>query len=435
MVTPADAARRARGHHRLEGVDVAHLVAEDGDASRSLAGDQPLDRLTLAAGVARAKIDDRPTAVVREPVHEAQASFHAVDRIDDRGARRGDVVGLANVEGHGWSLTFDEQPRRRPKLGCDGGRERAGRSAVRIEGRIGRDDQALGAPAPWQPAVLEAVVTEVFDAADADARGHIRDDAPGQHREGEPVRPLGRDAAEPPECPLRERLDAGDGRVARPDGEGAVEVDHEQQRCGNGQGGERRVDRGRGRDRGQRRRDRVLRRRGAGRCHGRPVTAGMTSRLASSMVPRSSSGRLGAGAGSSTWRAAAGAPEPPTAEGDADAEGEALGLGVAEPLGPADALGLGVAEVLGLALVDALGDGSSAKEAGGRGAAFGAAPGTGAKRRIPPRTSAAAAIPVTRPATIDSRGHMLARRVPVRTRRGASAEPPIRCASDGQTDR
>jgi len=155
------------------------------------------------------------------------------------------------------------------------------------------------------------------------------------------------------------------------------------------------------------------------------------------MVARSSSGRLGAGAGSPTWRATAGAPEPPTADGDADAEGEALGLGVAEALGLAlaEALGLAVAEALGLALADALGDGSNAKDADGWGAAVGAALGTGAKRRIPPKTSAAAAIPVTRPATIDSRGHMLARRVPVRTRRGASAEPPIRCASDGQTDR
>ena len=130
MVTPG-AARRARGHHRLEGVDVAHLVPEETTAP-ALARDQPLDRLTLAAGVARAKIDDRPTAVVaRARGARPRRRLHAVDRIDDRGARRGDVVGLANVEGHGRSLAFDEQPRRRPKLGCDAGRERLGRGAVR----------------------------------------------------------------------------------------------------------------------------------------------------------------------------------------------------------------------------------------------------------------------------------------------------------------
>ena len=229
-----------------------------------------------------------------------------------------------------------------------------GRGAVRIEGRIGRDDQALGAPAPWQASVLEAVVAEVLDAADADARArHPRRRARSGRRRASRS---GRSDAMPPSR-LSARCASGSMRATAgsrdPDGERAVEVDHEQQRCGNGQGVERRVDGGRGRDRGQRRRDRALRRSGAGRCHGWTATLGVASRFVSSMLPRSVFGTFRTEAGSPTSNAAAGAPEPPTAEGDADAEadaeGGALGLGVAEAVGLAlaEALGLGVAEAVG----------------------------------------------------------------------------------------
>jgi hypothetical protein len=102
-----------------------------------------------------------------------------------------------------------------------------------------------------------------------------------------------------------------------------------------------------------------------------------------------------------------------------DGEADALPLGDGEADARGDATGDG--DALALDGVDGLGDGSSANEPDGWGTAVGAAPGAGVKRRIPPRTSAAAAIPVSRPATIDSRGHMLARRVPVPTCRGRSA--------------
>ena len=78
------------------------------------------------------------------------------------------------------------------------------------------------------------------------------------------------------------------------------------------------------------------------------------------------------------WNSAA--PEP-----DGDAADEAVGEAVAT----ADALGLG----LGGAAV---------------GGALKAGAGAGPRNRIPPMTSAAAAIPVTRPATIDRRGHICA---------------------------
>ena len=81
-----------------------------------------------------------------------------------------------------------------------------------------------------------------------------RDRPPGQDRDAEPTGPRGRDAAERAQGPLRERLDAGGGRVARPDGERPVEVDHDQQRCGNGR---RRAPRRRGRDGRGEARDRV----------------------------------------------------------------------------------------------------------------------------------------------------------------------------------
>ena len=48
-----DTARRSRGHDGFEGIDVAHLVAKDGDGSGAVAGDELLDGLPLAACIAR----------------------------------------------------------------------------------------------------------------------------------------------------------------------------------------------------------------------------------------------------------------------------------------------------------------------------------------------------------------------------------------------
>src|SRR6188474_3199883 len=124
---------------------------------------------------------------------------------------------------------------------------------------------------------------------------------------------------------------------------------------------------------------------------------GCPRRFVRSIVPPPTCGTTRAGACSPTWNRPAavdppeagalggGDPEAPDPDGEADtAEGEGDGDGV-----PIDTDGCG---------------------AGVR-----AAPGSGAKTTIPPSTSSAAATPASRPARIDRRGHMLARRVPVRT--------------------
>jgi hypothetical protein len=127
---------------------------------------------------------------------------------------------------------------------------------------------------------------------------------------------------------------------------------------------------------------------------GRPL------RFARSMVPPPTCGTTSDGAVSPTWNAAAGPADGPRADADGDASPDADGVGV--------------------------GEGRSPRDAEGWGGGVGAAPGTGASSRIPPMTSAAAAMPVNRPATMESRGHMLARRVPVRTVPGASGRPTLR---------
>jgi len=125
---------------------------------------------------------------------------------------------------------------------------------------------------------------------------------------------------------------------------------------------------------------------------------------------------LGAGAASAAW-ATSGGGEASLPDGKADADAEADTDAEADADGDADPEG----EAVALSVAVAPGEGTGVNDADGWVVSVGAAPGTGAKRRIPPRTSAAAAIPVSRPATIDSRGHMLARRVPVRTRGGRFA--------------
>ena len=101
-----------RRDDRLERVDVAHLVAEDRDTTRSVARDEPFDRLALAAGLARTEIDDRAAAIGSQPVDEPEPALHGPDGLDDRGAGGRHVVGLAHVERHGRSLPLHEQPGR-----------------------------------------------------------------------------------------------------------------------------------------------------------------------------------------------------------------------------------------------------------------------------------------------------------------------------------
>jgi len=385
----SDIAHRACGDDGLERIDVTHLVAQDRDRSGVVAGDQPFDSLALTARLARTQIDDGSAAVMREAMDETEPSFDCLDRCDHGGTRGGDVVGLAHVERHRRALAFHEQPRRRSELSSDADGQCFCGIAVDVERRVGRDDELFRTPSTWQPRVLETVIAQVVDATDAHPSGDVGNDATGEHRESEAVRARGSDSGEPPKSALCERLDPRYGGIARTDRERAIEVDHEQ---------ERRLSRQKRRqgsaDLGGRRDRRSPRRRGA-------------------------TGSPGAGRRHG-WTAAV--------LGDADADGTAFGFADSEALAAADgdALGLGLAlgdpepDGLGDTDADTLGDGSSANDGGGWGARVGAAPGIGAKRRIPPRTSAAAAIPVSRPATIDSRGHMLARRVPVRTPRGAS---------------
>src|SRR4249920_399230 len=74
------------------------------------------------------------------------------------------------------------------------------------------------------------------------------------------------------------------------------------------------------------------------------------------------------------------APEP---------DGDEAGEGVGDAATTADALGLGLG-------------------GGAVGGMLKTGAGAGPRNRIPPMTSAAAAIPITRPATIDTRGHICA---------------------------
>src|SRR5688572_28603569 len=138
---------------------------------------------------------------------------------------------------------------------------------------------------------------------------------------------------------------------------------------------------------------------------------GFPRRFARSIVPPPTWGTTRAGAGSPTWNRPAadpaGPPEPPALgdmpEPDAVGDGDPSGDGERIAIDP-DGTGAGVAE----------------------------APGSGAKARIPPRTSSATATPASRPARIDKRGHMIARRVPVPTVGSASTVLRLRFRSHGR---
>src|SRR5688572_12529784 len=136
---------------------------------------------------------------------------------------------------------------------------------------------------------------------------------------------------------------------------------------------------------------------------------GFPRRFARSIVPPPTWGTASAGAGSPIWNrpadpepeaAAVGDPPEPDALGDGDTragDGERMGIDT-------DGTGTGVA----------------------------AEPGSGAKARIPPSTSTATATPASRPAMIDKRGHMIARRVPVPTVGSVTMMLRLRFRSHGQ---
>src|SRR5687768_12797772 len=133
---------------------------------------------------------------------------------------------------------------------------------------------------------------------------------------------------------------------------------------------------------------------------------GLPRRFVRSIVPPPTWGTTRAGAGSPTWNR-------PDAEPDGPAEGapgpDAVGDGALE--GDGDRIGI---------------------ETDGTGAGVAAAPGSGAKARIPPSTSNATATPARRPARIDRRGDMIARRVPVRTGTSVTGVLRLRFRSDGR---
>ena len=104
LVPAVRAARRTR-----EPVRVADIVAKGHDRGRSLAGQQLLERLALATRRSRPQVDDEPPAIVAELVGR-QLAVDLLDRGLDGGARRGPVVGLADMERHRRSLSLDEQP-------------------------------------------------------------------------------------------------------------------------------------------------------------------------------------------------------------------------------------------------------------------------------------------------------------------------------------
>ncbi len=124
-------------------------------------------------------------------------------------------------------------------------------------------------------------------------------------------------------------------------------------------------------------------------------------------MPPPTWGTTSAGAGSPTWN------RPADAEPEAPAVGDAPepALGDADtPAGDGDRIGMAT---------------------DGTGAGVAADPRSGAKARIPPSTSSATATPASRPAMIDKRGHMIARRVPVRTVESVTKMLPLRFRSHG----
>ena len=158
---PATSTRVARRPQHGEPVGVAAVVAEGHDGCRPQVCQQALERLALAAGGPRTEIDDQPAAVVGQLVL-GQLAVDGFDGGDDRGASRGTVVGLADVEGHRWSLALDEEPGR-PSQDLGNARRRGSRPAGRTpRGRHGTSSRGgPGGRAGANDPDLQAVVSEV----------------------------------------------------------------------------------------------------------------------------------------------------------------------------------------------------------------------------------------------------------------------------------
>ena len=171
----------------------------------------------LPPAVRRPQVDHRPTAVVRQAVvDEPGSGLH--ESIAATTAARAAATSSA---WRTWKATDGPLRSTNSQRGCPSSwrRPRPAPRRSRVwpptPGSVVR--RGVGPPAAWQPAVLEAVVAEVLDPADADARRDVGHGPPGQDGDVKAPRPSGREAAEAPKGPPRERLDAGRGRVTRPD--------------------------------------------------------------------------------------------------------------------------------------------------------------------------------------------------------------------------
>ena len=352
--------------------------------------DEPRGRLALAAGVARPQVDHGAPAIRLEAVvAEAGPRLHGLDGREDRRARRGDVVGLADMERHGRSLALDEQPRRRPELERDTRGQRLGVRRVALEPGLRRDrDWAAGAAR--EPAVLEPVVAEVVDAADARALGDVRDRPPRQHRDVEPFRPRRRRSRRAGAAPVGRRA-----RSAPPPG---------------------RASRGTACRRSRRSPGAAVARPPAGRARQRrrPATRPRRPALWRDPDARGRAACLTSGAPMS--RIALGRRRMPTATRTRSATQSRMASRVD---------GRRRRRRSGRAVRRAWDAGTALGGGGGDAPA----PGSGVRNSSAPRISAPTATPATRPSTMESRGHM-GRRVAVRAAGGVPRRPLLPCRSD-----
>ena len=200
---------------RVEGVRIAEVVPERDDRPGLVTGDQALDRLPLATGIAGPHVDHgtpaiRPQAVVGE----TEPGFDRGDRVEDGRPGHRDVVGLADVERDRRALALDEEPGRPAELLGDARRQGLGRDAVGLEAGLDDGGDGVGRPASIEPRRLQAVIAQVLDAADPGPGRDVRDGPPGEDGHVQPARPRGGDPGQTPECAPGAGIDAGGRRIA-----------------------------------------------------------------------------------------------------------------------------------------------------------------------------------------------------------------------------
>jgi len=216
-----------------EPVCVADVVPER-DGRRDLGpevGQEPFDRLALAARRPRTEIDDEASSVVRELVRW-EIAVDGRDRGLAGGPCRDTIIRLADVERDGGAFALDEQPRGPAEdLGHAGG-EGLGRLMRGFVAGSKRGVEAAGVRAAPKGARLETVVAEVRDPADADACRHVGRGPSGQDRHDDPFRAVRGNPRQPSERAPSEREDRRSTWVARSFRERAVEVGDDEETSG-----------------------------------------------------------------------------------------------------------------------------------------------------------------------------------------------------------